>query len=414
MNFIRFGYGVFAFAFSRAALVGLRLFFVYIIANGLDKPIFASLALGLTAIEIIRYLVDWGSDTYSMRLFSSESKCESSATFKWMITRQRPISSVAGALIAFFTLLVLCSNLGILNVALISMLTVSSLWYTTFTNWLQVNEQLIAFYKLAFCICLVAMIALVVSVKYGLLFTLLILLASETSLIALAAFKCRSTYSLDSHLKQTFTPKKIKAFMLESTPVAISTMVGLTYGRFDQFYLSTNQHTHELANYSLALRLADPVVFASSAIAIILYTRVSRMTVTHENRINLKSQINLFVYGGALFSLVMSLFYMLACVLLAKHIYVTFELLKQVSFIMSGLLFIKCINIILTAIIQGHGFFKEIMYLTAFNLMMTLILLPLGYSRYQLSGLILAIVVIETINCGIQLYIIKHKMRVST
>jgi O-antigen/teichoic acid export membrane protein len=410
MSYIKFGYGVIALAFSRAALVGLRLFFIYVIANKTDKTMFANLVFCMTVLEIVRYLVDWGADTYSLRLFSSTDRREANSTFKWMISRQRPISSIVGYLVSFSITIVFYPKLGIANALAISMLTTTSLWYTTLINWLHASKQLIIFYKYALMICLLAIFALTISTQYELIYTLLVLLASEFSLIFLAILKSYKTYTTCDFEKK-FTLHSIKKFLYQSTPVAIATMIGLTYTRFDQFYLSANQHLHELANYSLALKLADPITFACSAVAIMLYTRVSSMSLTDYDLVEFKHQIKTFIKIGAMLSFAMSILYMAASVLLIKYIYVTFDMLGQISTIISVLLFVRCLNIIFTAIIQGCGLFKEIMYLTMLNLIMTILLVPLGYDKYQLYGMILAILAMETINFSVQFLILKHKIK---
>jgi Na+-driven multidrug efflux pump len=124
-----------------------------------------------------------------------------------------------------------------------------------------------------------------------------------------------------------------------------------------------------------------------------------------------KRQIETFIKIGIVLSSAMSIFYVAASFLLVKYVYVTFDMLEQISIIISALLFVRCVNIVFTAIIQGCGLFKEIMYLTMLNLVMTILLVPLGYDKYQLHGMISAILAIETINFSVQFFILKHKIK---
>jgi O-antigen/teichoic acid export membrane protein len=351
---------------AKAALIGLRLTALYIIAGKTTRSDFGLLAIAFTAVEIARYFADWGTDTLAIREFRFPKLDHAQATLAWVL-RIRVASSLLAFTLSFGAICVFAMAISLSDKLMISMMSVTSLWATTGVNWLQVRGSLP---RVAVFISLLASGSffaqlIAASAELSVSLQLALLIGFEAAMAGVIWRNCL----IDLSAHRWADHPRLKRWFRSSTPIAIATVLAITYSRVDQFYLKYYATADTLGDFSLASRLVEPFLFLGSALSLTLYSRISSLAFETESDVleKMKGAIRVWIGSVVLFAIFLWVaLTALGTVLLADRFpqYVSAPFFLKIC---CAALVFRLTNLTLGAFIQALNGFSYILRVNAIN-----------------------------------------------
>lgn len=393
-------FDAFALLVTKATFIGLRLFVLYLLAASLDSASFAPIAFGLTIVEIVRFVTDWGIDTLSLRRFSTPDSGEASLRFR-SVVRIKAAAAIVGFMLSM-PLLVFGAAIPSISIAiLLSLTVVTSLWLNLSVNWLQARGHL---HHAAIFMAGVGLLALGMQFAAHLMglgpaSRFVMLIAFEAGMVALMSwFAWRKLLPI----APIHHVESIRSWIIDATPIALATILALAYSRFDQIYIKAFYSSDILGNYTLAFRLVEPVQFVMVSITATIYSRASRAIQSGDDiyivaRMSIKWILAISV-SAIVFSITLA---MLGRLYLPVY-FEAYSLTPEFLYIVLLTLPFRCINLCLSAFIWSFNNYKTILKINLVNtFIIFLMVFCLGYS-FGYFGAAFAIVIGEMINTAMQ------------
>lgn len=393
-------------ALIRGASFGVRIFALLIAARYSEPAYFGTIALFFTVAEIGRLVADFGIDTYTMREYASHRD-------KMVLKR-----TIGAAMCAKLVLGLITGGAG---VAIMLHLRPGQFW-SSLPFAFMIMSPLIMNLPINFFIAkmrgrhitLFVGVAGILSliIFYG-LFTFsnnhalafFSIPVAETLVGLLLIFKVAVIRDSLRCLNFAGMMKLLKMTM----PIAAATILGITYGRMDVFFLEKFRSAEELGLYAFSVRLVEPFQFIASALAVNAYGHIAT---------SLKGSLELGNAVNARYRKVMAMYALLALliVLLLANVLLVYAFAQysaaQGMLNLTGLiLMFKCGNLISTAAIQAHGKYKFMTAVAIWNFCFLtgamLILVP----RFGAYGALFAVMAMESLNFIIQNYLLRKLVR---
>lgn len=345
---------------TKATFIGIRLLFLYLAAARLDRTEFGVLALAFTTAEICRYVGDWGTDNWSLRMFSHPDWKFAAAHLIWAM-RLRMVSSVAASILAWFLIGLIAPQPNELRHGEIVLTVATSLWLNFGINWLQARASL----KPA------AIFTFVVGVACGAILIwgkinditleqqLFILISSEIFMsVGVLMFVRRQVGSYGVWKYEI--PVRLAAWWKIVTPIAFATLVALAYSRLDQYFVSQTASAEILGDYTLAQRIVEPVLFISAAFASTIYVRASAFV--HANGVSPSVTRYAWRWVGIIAIAALTICLLVGAIFTLFGLPLLPQYQDSVPFLWIALLctVFRCVNLCLTAFIQALGKYNYI------------------------------------------------------
>jgi len=392
---------------AKATFIGLRLLFLYLSASSIDRAEFGALALAFTTAEICRYIGDWGTDNWSLRMFSHPNWKFAASHFLWVL-RLRLIGSVFAFLLAWFLISIFAPQPSILRHAGIALTAATSLWLNLGINWLQARGALKPAVLLTAILGISCTFLLILGHinKIAVDQQLLSLIATEIIMTVSVLFVVRRNIS--EYGKWVYVlPVRVKEWWKSVTPIALAALLALAYGRVDQYYVNQTSSLAVLGDYSLAQRIVEPIIFVMSAFASTIYVRASAFVHTH----GIGSRTSKYAWRWVFLT---SLLVTIVCV--ALGIFFKLAILPYLSIYQSILPYIwfalictafRCTNLCLTAFIQAMGAYNYMLRINIINaITISIGVVLFGFSHGPV-GAALGVCVGEALNTCMQCFGLK-------
>lgn len=399
-----------ALLLAKASVIGLRLLTLYLCASSVSPAVFGPLAFALTIAEVSRFVADWGTDTWSLRRFSDPDKSSASGVFSWVL-RQRTVMALLGVSLAWGCIGVLAPGLDACLRLLVALTAATSLWLNLGVNWLQAQASLrsvSALMAVAGCACAATVAALKAAgqgpdMMFGALLCFEILLALSVMWRASLQAGGRS---------RSPVPGQWRQWLKEGSPIAVASLITLTYGRLDQYYVSTYATPAIAGSYVLAQRLVEPLLFLAAAFSSTLYARASAVFMAAgRGEVVVSSFVARWMRWIALVAVGCAGLMGLAMHWGAPHWLPGYVGLTKFVWIALVCTVFRCINLGLTSFIQAQGAYALMLRLSLVNA--TVIvggIFVLGQMLGAL-GAALAVCIGEALNAVIQGVILRRRLR---
>jgi O-antigen/teichoic acid export membrane protein len=394
-----------ALLIAKAAFIGIRLSALYVVAGRVEAATFGSIALAMTAAEIARVVGDWGSDTLSLRKFSDPLPSRALASLRW-VARLRVVSSVVAVLLAALAITFLVGlPFGALTV-LLSLTAATSLWLNLGVNWLQARGVLRPASALLFVSGLASLTLQIGMARAGASVVLQFgaLVGSELVMVALVlAFTLRRIERRHALGTPVDDSRTVAPWFSEATPIAIAALLAMTYTRFDQFYMKEVATGAVLGDYTLAMRLVEPLMFMAAALSSTIYARASALVLSGENdsvtRRTAFRWVAAMVVGAAIASLLTGLIGWFG---LPRWFPAYADTRIFMSIALADMVF-RAANLCLTAFIQAAGRYTAMMRISMCNALFVPLLVVVGHRWFGNVGIAVGMAVADAVNAAIQL-----------
>lgn len=399
---------------SKAALIGLRLVLLFIAARQLTPEFFAAVSIAFTTAEVCRFASDWGVDAVSLRLFSRAKNYNHARRVAKKVIQLKIISSFAGYLLAVATAKSIQPQIPLTWALLIGITCVTSLWFNFVINWYQArsNVRHIAAILAALIITILLLTSHLLEKKYEFDFFLRYFVASEAAIaiLILGYFHQKNLKSgIDNKVKEKYI--SMREIFRQSTPIGIAAIIALTYSRYDQFFLSHASNPNDLANYALAQRIVEPLIFVASALSSTLYARASvalPSLADYDEKFSyiikwLKLQTTFVASSVCLIVGFIWIF--------SNNIFPAYDKLFVTSLFVGASVVVRSINILLSAFLQSLGAYSTVLKINLFNLFSIIILISIFGEIFGLFGVSAGALLGEIINSTIQSHKLKNLLR---
>ena len=384
-------------ALIRGASFGVRIFALLIAARYSEPAYFATIALFFTVAEIGRLLADFGIDTYTMREYASH---RNKAVLRQTIGAAMSAKLVLGLLVAIAsTVVMLHLRPGELGSTLpFALMVMSPLLMNLPINFFiaKMRGRHIAPF--------VAMAGLLsLGVFYG-LFTFasnpaLAFFSIPAAEALVGLFLIAKVPVMRGSLSCLNFPGMLKLLKM-TLPIAAATILGITYGRMDVFFLEKFRSAEELGLYAFAVRLVEPFQFIAGALAVNAYGHIAKSlktSVAAASAVNARYRKVMALYAGLALLAVL----LLANVLLL-YTFKQYAAAQAMLNVIGCILIFKCGNLISTAAIQAHGKYKFITSVAVWNFTFLSVAMLLLVPRFGAYGALFSILAMESLNFLIQ------------
>jgi O-antigen/teichoic acid export membrane protein len=389
-----------ALLIAKATFVGLRIIVLYLCASKLDRASFGLLSFAFTLAEISRFIGDWGTDTLALRHFSHPETGYARSQLR-VFVRLRMVSSVVAFTIALIGNIVVVKLQSLPIAILVSLTSVTSLWLNLSVNWLQARGALrpVAFFLLVLSSFCLAIEFAGVRQSWPVEGQLAVLLAFEIliacGILSLILWKYSSVVS-------QITRDHLRTWLRSSTPIAFASLTALAYGRFDQFYIKAIADPAIFGDYSLAIRVLDPLLFVAAGFSSTMYVRISALVQADEREKLIAKRVKKYLRLMLTYAISVGVIASTAMYFLLTKRASDYHLAEM--FLVIGLFpfAFRCINLCMTASIQAHGDFKFIAKLTTFNVFVFSALILMLGRLFGPTGAIFAVGIGEGLNACLQ------------
>lgn len=393
---------------TKASFVGLRLLALYLCARIVAPREFGALALAFTLAEFIRYLVDWGTDIWSLRYFSNARSYLPANTFVFVI-KQKLVATLLGFFLATLAIAIYSGELEFLSAILIAATLITNLWMGFAINWLQARNELRNCARITACLSGLGSLVLIGSNIYfttrsqtliALLIAIELIIASSAIFFAFRSFK---------RISGAVHSQSWKNWAVESTPIAFTLIITIIYSKVDQVVVKQLVGGAFAGSYLLVQKLVEPALFVAAAVAASIYSRVSR-NISVEGWSNTREsfRVKRFIYLSAVaFFLLCSAIGSLGFFYVSEiGTYSDLNLLLPLAVVTTAF---RCVNQLLTSFIQSQGRFYIMLNLSIINASIIGSLMFILFKCYGIIGVPIAVLVGEMINCCIQARICLRK-----
>ncbi len=394
-----------ALLLAKASFIGLRLVSLYLLANDFDRATFGMLALGMTVADLCRFLGDWGSDTFGLRLFSDPDAVSASRAYRVAI-RARLASTCVALGSALVAVSIASPGLPVGVRLLICMTAATSLWLNLGVNWLQARQQLKAALPPIAVLGLLAIAAQVLlfwlQSSLGLRLAALVLseLLMAASVVAIATHVGHDGQFTTDALTPADLP--LARWFRQTTPIALSTLLAVIYFRLDQIWVSRIAPATVLGDYALAARMIDPLMFVAVSLSSTLYARTSTVIMTGRPLMQVRPTALRMLRGMGSLAMVMAVGATAFALWGVPSLFPRYS--GSTPFLCIGCLALvfRCMNLSLTAMMQAAGRYRVLMWLTLFNAASTVTFVAVGASLAGATGVAWGVALAEGLNFVIQ------------
>ncbi len=388
----------------RGATFGIRVICILAAAKYVSPQTFGTISIYLAIAEISRVAADCGIDTYLIRTMASISYGEKQASeINGGITAKLILGSIFG-LISSYVMFLRNHDLPLL-IIVFSLLCVTPLFVNFSTNFFisrLEGHKIVPLVVSASLVTLVIYFTLVGST--GDVVKALFIVPFYEIVISLLLFMRLRKYFLPIRI----SPGAAVNLLKKSAPLGIAIIVGFSYGKIDIFFLDSFCGKQAVGIYGFWLRVIEPFLFVSGAMAINAYGHLSN---NYQNEI--KEFLNTQKYYGLVF-----IGYVICVVILLnvfgiiaiKHLYRSYIDSIAIGRLMSILFIVRTLNLMLTANLQAMGKNMLVMYLSFWNFVFLCVLIfPLGH-LFGFTGVISSVLTMESVNSIIQIVLVmKNK-----
>lgn len=393
---------------TKATFIGIRLLFLYLAATLLDRTEFGVLALAFTTAEICRYIADWGTDNWSLRMFSHTNWIVAANHLVWVM-RLRLISSVVAIVLAWFAVGIIAPHLISLRHAGVVTTAVTSLWLNFGINWLQARSAL----KPAAMFTLVVGIACAIFLILGKISQnsvdqqfITLILSEIIMAIGVLVFVWRQIGLYGSWRYES--PIALNEWLKTVTPIAVATLVALAYSRIDQYFVGQIASPAVLGDYTLAQRTAEPVLFLLAAFASTIYVRVSAFV--HAYGVSSAASRYAWRWIGLIGIAAITICLLVGVIFILFALPALSQYKEIMPFLWVALLctIFRCINLCLTAVIQALGAYNYILRISVINAIVITFAVIVAGSLYGPMGAAVGVCAGEALNTCLQSVSLKN------
>lgn len=392
----------FSLLVTKAAFIGLRLIVLYLVAASLGSSQFGAIAFAMTVSEFVRFAADWGIDTLSLRAFSNPDWSLASAQFRSILRVK--LASAALAFALCLAIILPFSGVQSFSVAvLLSLTSVSSLWLNLAINWLQARGML-----RPAAIRMGAISFAAVAVQLG---AHALAWAPAGRFAAMTAFELAMVATMLRMAFADLTPAiddrhlavhSMAGWLRASTPIALATILALSYARFDQVYIRIFFPLSVLGDFALAARLVEPMLFVVASMTSTLYARASTLVWQGAQEAALRTMARKWIVVAASSATVLATVMAFAGSYGLARFFPQYVHTPLFLWITLAALPFRCVNLCLTAFLQALGQFRSVLRINLFNFANIAVLVMLGGHFYGFVGAALAVVAGEAVNTIVQ------------
>lgn len=390
----------------KGATLGLRVVTLLIAAKFIDTTEFSIILIFTTTTEILKTVADFGIDTYNIKSLAS---CRSIRKDLSIIHNAISIKIALGlvvSLLGFFILKAYEPNASYLLIIAYSLMIPSSLVLNLGVNfYIAKNKarEIVFLILLINTLNIIAFTILISSTFAKDSAFLIIPIVDIITFIFLSINNPTLCIAISAWLKKITVLKiPIKTQILkESYPIAITTLIVITYSKLDIFFLHLYSTSNDLFNYGIINRALDILVFFSSSIGVSAYSHLSSLHDIHFSYKKTLAKYHFLILKYI--SLVLSLYILFYLLTEIKIFNLDFQEKNLLALLLIGFC-LRSLNILNTAAIQSLGNFKTITKLAVFNLISFFLLYYLFIKVFRLGslGVAISIIIIELINFILQ------------
>lgn len=390
----------------RGSSFGARILALLISARYSDPEHFATIALFFTIAEIARLIADFGVDTYTMREYASHRNKEQ---LKYTIGSAVCAKLILGLMIACFALLLMLHlrNNNFLLALPFTLMIVSPLVMNLPINFFIAKmrgKHIVFFVLLTGLVSLLVFNSLFQIYPHsGIAFFVMPIIEILVGIFLIF----RVSVIRQSLGKINF--RSMTRLLRLSSPIAATTILGITYGRMDVFFLEKFRSTQELGLYAFSVRLVEPFQFVAGALAVNAYGHIA-------SSFGKSKQDSIIV--NAKYRKVMGIYTITALILILLIANIFLDMLFKQYFaarwmvnIFGFILIFKCGNLITTSCIQAYGKYKFITSIAIWNFCFLSISMIILVPRVGAYGALVAILTMEFINFCIQNYYLNKLLK---
>jgi len=388
-------------ALIKGTSIGGRVFAMLLAAYFCPSALFAKFVFFLATVEIIRSVLDFGLDTYLMRVFAMSNGGRSESAFFFNGLAVKAVTSVIG-LVGAFTFFYMKGEGADLAGAFALMVGSQILLNLPLNYYLAKGRVAEIFWGFIIAACVFVCLLTVIfwSGHYAAAFYALAAFEISVSLVLLI----RGTGKYISLHTEFLDATECLSMLKSSMPVGITLVVGILNSRMDVFILEWHGFMHALASYGAAVRLVEPFLFVAGAVAVSAYSHLSREAIGEEAV--WKTTLRKYTKIQGLYSLMV--FVALSCVALVLFVgkWNKYEFLPQIILCLALITVVRSTNLITTAGIQSKGGFKLMSVLSIWNLLFSLVGMLVLVPILGVWGVLLAAAAMECLNQLIQRYLL--------
>lgn len=369
----------------------------------LSKLEFSLLTATISAIEILRIVSDFGTENIIYSRLSDVNQ---------------PIKNIVRHLIKFRLVLavitsLLLSLINLLyfkeNIWLLFSLIILNVTHATNISFMQKNREYKKVFILVFTVFIFATLSVLACIQFQLrgndLYLSIILPELTFALLGLA-FTRTQWHTVIQH--NNF--KKVSRLIKFVIPSALLSFFTILYSRLDVALVLPLLKEAAQAEFSVAMRLIDPIFALVAMGAISLLAELGAKNSKHANQItfNIFNKLNTkFIVS----IICLGLFASATLSYIAMHLLKFSSLATYVLFIMALTIPIKMLNTVYTTILIRNGNFYAVLKASIITLLITFSLGTLLAIYFGIIGVSISTLLAESINSIYQRYIVSKQLQ---
>lgn len=352
---------------GKSVLVATRL--AFLASAGLILPLadFASISAAMSVAEIVRFAVDWGTDTLAIGRLSVGNKRRASRLLRGIVF-VRILSTFAAFGATWVFAYTLIPNLTPLQSCLVSVTACNSLWFNISVSWLQSQRQLPPLRHTCLLVSLAPVVLWGLHALGPAHFTKTDVLATLVVVeVVIVAWVLRGlvagVFAGAASFRGLHMARFTRVWLNAATPIALAIATAALYTRLDQIVLVRTAPAEAAGKYAVAFRLVEPFVFLSAALGSTLHSRMRQKLAEgaqKEPLSFLRRTFWLSTLGFSGMSLgAVALAWMLMTLFDAQHS----SLLPLVA-LAASVAAVRGICVILSSLILGYGRYRGLLLIT--------------------------------------------------
>ncbi len=391
----------FALLFTKIFLIGPRYELLMIAARCFDHPRFTQMALLITTSDILRVIADWGLDVWATRIYALGGGGSQD-----LFRQTRNFKIVTGGIASALLCLIMPHFMDALSpreIFFLSLTAWSGLILGHYLSFLQASGWLSLVTSQIMVIATIsgtalATVTLLPELRPQYLGPVTLIGAECCAIwVAHRAFRTGTAKNLDNITKTRNAT--LKTTLRASSHTASANLVSALYSRVDQYVTGSILTATLAAQYQLALKLSDPLLYLYAALSSTLHARIAPMLFRNEQAkaIHLLAKLKARIFYVALASGGIGI---VAIRNFFPALSGTAEL--QLFTLITVCTLLRGLNMCNTAVIQASGdyrFIARVSWLNAATSLIGLAILGRAYGGLGVAG---SIAICESINFFVQ------------
>lgn len=393
---------------ARGALAAVRIGFLLWVARQSDPELFGRVALCFSIVEVLRVMVDFGTENLFLRNLAREDSKVEQATLLARFATFR-LSAVSAGLVAYAlaVIAILPAPLTSLDV-MVGLLLVTS----------SVTAYALTYYQSKLAMSSAAWIVVWVALFYVFVLVVLRPAQMETQLGILVSLEATTAIALLTSVvrRVALTWKRIVRFAtfvdvrntaVQSLPLGLVALLVAAYTRLDVLVIGPIAGAVALGLYSYAYRVSEPFRFIGAAADSTIYSYLSARLGRPGQPVQLPRMFG-FV---ALYSIVLAVGAATLGYLLTLVGYEHYRAALPTVAVLSVSLFVRCINGFLVALLYACAEYGAVLKIALCNTVLMGVIIYPAVSWFGILGAAFSLLVVEVLNFVLQSRLVPAAIR---